>query len=260
MPRNDLALLIEAARRAGEIAAPMQSGGDLGVSYKQEDGSPVTRADLAVNDMLEHELRSARPDYGWLSEESTANPSRLSAARSFVIDPIDGTRTYIEGGKSWSHALAVVEGSEVIAAVVYLPKMACLYSASAGGGALLNGQRITVGARTAPEGADALATKPSMEPRFWPGGVPGLRPHHRPSLAYRLCLVAQGRFDAMITFRPSWEWDIAAGALIASEAGARVTDTSGASLRFNQPHPQSDGVLSANPALHDALLQRMTLT
>ena len=78
--------------------------------------------------------------------------------------------------------------------------------------------------------------------------------HHRPSLAYRLSLVAEGRFDAMFTFRPSWEWDIAAGALILSEAGARVTDRRGAALKFNNKIPQTDGVLGANPVLHAAFL------
>ena len=84
-----------------------------------------------------------------------------------------------------------------------------------------------------------------------------LKRHHRPSLAYRLCLVAEGRFDAMLTLRPAWEWDIAAGALILSEAGACVTDRRGGPLRFNNTHPQTDGVLAANPALHAALLDRL---
>jgi myo-inositol-1(or 4)-monophosphatase len=81
--------------------------------------------------------------------------------------------------------------------------------------------------------------------------------HHRPSLAYRLSLVAEGRFDAMLTLRPSWEWDIAAGALILQEAGARTTDRSGAPLRFNNPHPQVNGVLAARDRLHSALIERL---
>ncbi len=84
--------------------------------------------------------------------------------------------------------------------------------------------------------------------------MPPVERHFRPSLAYRMCLVAQGRFDAMLSFRPTWEWDIAAGTLIAAEAGARVTDRHGRPVRFNSPGAQIDGVVAAGAALHAALL------
>ena len=88
----------------------------------------------------------------------------------------------------------------------------------------------------------------------WPGGVPDLKRSFRPSLAYRLCLVAQGRFDAMLAFRPTWEWDIAAGALIAARAGAVATDGAGAALLFNAADPRTNGVLVAGPGLHAELM------
>lgn len=255
MPGTDLNLLIDAAQAAGQTARKYV-GGDLGTRYKDHDNSPVTEADLAVNAVLARILREARPDYGWLSEESTDTEARLDAHRTFIIDPIDGTRSFIEGSKAWAHALAVVEGDRVTAAVVFMPMMDKLYAASSGGGARLNGKPIRVAQHAAARDAEVLAVKHSLNARFWPGGVPQVRPNHRPSLAYRLSLVAEGRFDAMFTFRPSWEWDIAAGSLILSEAGARVTDGRGGRLRFNQPHPQTDGVLAANPSLHADLLDR----
>lgn len=256
MQGSDLTLLIDAARRAGDIAKGYV-GGELGVSLKEADNSPVTHADLAVNDMLSDYLRTQRPDYGWLSEESADDPERGNAERVFIIDPIDGTRSFIEGARAWAHALAVVENGHVTAAVVYLPMMDKLYSARSGGGARLNGKPIRVGTRQDAQDAEILATKPSLDPKFWPGGLPQFRRSYRPSLAYRLSLVADGRFDAMFTFRPSWEWDIAAGSLILSEAGATVTDRRGARMRFNNPVPQNDGVLAANPALHSAILDRL---
>jgi myo-inositol-1(or 4)-monophosphatase len=76
-------------------------------------------------------------------------------------------------------------------------------------------------------------------------------------LAYRLSLVAEGRFDAMMTLRPSWEWDIAAGAVILQQAGAAITDRNGQALRFNNPHPQVNGVVAANPALHANLMGQL---
>lgn len=256
MPANDLALLIQAAQQAGDIARSFV-GGDLGVEYKTHDDSPVTKADYAVNAALEDHLRSARPDYGWLSEESADSQDRLDCEHVFIVDPIDGTRSFIAGEKTWAHSLAVARNGEITAAVVFLPMLDRLYTASLGGGARVNGTPLRVGTRQELSGAQVLATRPSMEDQHWPNGTPDIERHHRPSLAYRLSLVAQGRFDAMFTFRPSWEWDIAAGALILLEAGATTTDKTGAPLRFNNAHPQTNGVLTANAVLHAALLTRL---
>lgn len=256
MPESDLDLLIEAARRAGETARACLSE-PLDIRYKDHDAGPVTRADLAVNTLLHRVLGNARPDYGWLSEESPDSAARLEAKRVFIVDPIDGTRSFIDGEKTWAHSLAIAEHGRVRAAVVYLPLLDRLYAAAEGTGARLNGAPIAVGARDRAEGGTILAKKPALEPQHWPGGAPGMTRAHRPSLAYRLSLVAEGRFDAMLTLRPTWEWDIAAGALILSEAGARVTDRRGAPLRFNNAHPQTDGVLAANAALHGDLLDRL---
>ncbi len=256
MPASDLTLLTETAREAGELAQSFV-GGELDIQHKEDNAGPVTDADLAVNRLLEDRLRNARPDYGWLSEESPDDSARQAKKRVIIVDPIDGTRSFIEGGRTWSHSLAIVEDGIPVAAVVYLPMLERLYSASLGQGARLNSTPIGVSQTQAPDGSNVLATKPSLEARFWPNGIPDLTRHHRPSLAYRLSLVAEGRFDAMFTFRPSWEWDIAAGALIMSEAGARVTDRRGAALKFNNPVPQTDGVLGANPTLHAAFLDRL---
>ncbi|MGR3581232.1 MAG: inositol monophosphatase family protein [Sagittula sp.] len=253
----DLRLLTDAARRAGEIATGF-IGQDLDIRYKDDDAGPVTRADLAVDTALKEILRPARPDYGWLSEETPDGDTRLGKQRVFIVDPIDGTRSYIEGSRAWAHVLAVVEDGIVQAAVVFLPMLDALYSARLGGGARLNGDTIAVSPRGALADAEVLATRPNLDPHHWLGGVPQVKRHHRPSLAYRQALVAEGRYDAMFTFRPSWEWDIAAGALILSEAGATVTDRRGLPLRFNGPHPQVDGLVAANPGLHGALMARLS--
>jgi myo-inositol-1(or 4)-monophosphatase len=214
----------------------------------------VTAADLAVNAMLLEQLRGARPGYGWLSEETEDTAARLGAERVFIVDPIDGTRSFIEGSDSWAHSLAVAEGGVVIAAVVYLPMRDKLYAAAAGQGATLNGASIRATGRADLEGASILAAKPNYAPENWQGGrVPEVARAFRPSLAYRLSLVAEGRFDAMMTLRPSWEWDIAAGDLILREAGAMTSDRRAGPLRFNNAVPMVDGVLAANPVLHGAL-------
>ncbi|WP_137701155.1 3'(2'),5'-bisphosphate nucleotidase CysQ [Marimonas lutisalis] len=253
MPDPDLEILIGAAQEAGRIAT-----GFFGTRFASEDkpggAGPVTEADLAVNVMLEQTLRAERPGYGFLSEESEDSDARLSRERVFILDPLDGTRSFINGEKTWAHALAVVENGRPVVGVVYLPLLDLLYAATAGGGATLNGAPIRASGRKDVQGCTVLAARPALEPRRWKGGaVPDVKRVYRPSLAYRLALVAEGRYDAMITLRDSWEWDIAAGALIMEEAGAVVTDRHGAPLLFNNPHPQVAGVVAGSPGVQAGL-------
>jgi myo-inositol-1(or 4)-monophosphatase len=253
----DLALLTEAARAAGVVALRYWKRNPE-VWDKDDGAGPVTEADLAVNRLLEDRLRGARPDYGWLSEESPDGEARQATRRQFIVDPIDGTRAFIAGEEAFAHSLAVVEGGRVLAGVVYLPAMDRLYAATAAGAALCNGQPIRASQHPGIEGANVLTTRPTLLPEHWPGGVPDLKRSFRTSLAYRLCLVAEGRFDGMITLRDAWEWDIAAGGLIAAQAGAVVTDRAGAALVFNRPEARSPGVIAAGAGLHGAVLARLT--
>lgn len=254
----DLALLEDAARAAGEIALRHFRAGPTAVE-KPGGLGPVTEADLEIDRMLRAELLAARPDYGWLSEESVDGPGRLAAGRVFIVDPIDGTRAFASGQRAWSHSLAVAERGRVVAGVVHLPLLGRTYAAGAGGGARSNGAAIVASARTDLDDARVLASAAQLEPRHWRGGAaPRLERHMRPSLAYRLCLAAEGRFDAMLTFRDCWEWDVAAGDLIAREAGAIVTTRAGAPAFYNNPTPLVPGIVVAGPAIHAALLARLT--
>ncbi|MCV2892666.1 3'(2'),5'-bisphosphate nucleotidase CysQ [Lentibacter sp. XHP0401] len=256
MQDPDLDLLIKAAQTSGEIATGFAMD-RLKKWDKDDNAGPVTEADLAVNAYLEDTLQIARPDYGWLSEESEDTGQRLGKHRAFVIDPIDGTRSFIEGSTTWAHSFAIVEEGVPVAAVVYLPLRQKLYAAARGQGATLNGVPLRMSSNADYDTLEVLATKPVFEAKHWKDGAPTLKRAHRPSLAYRLALVAEGRFDAMITLRRSWEWDIAAGALLLSEAGARITDRHGAPLIFNKPDPASQGVLTANPEMHGRLLDAL---
>lgn len=259
MPEHDLNaeldLLVDAARAAGAIALRYFKR-DVRTWDKGDGAGPVTEADLAVNTMLADRLRRARPAYGWLSEESPDGTDRLAAQRVFIIDPIDGTRAFIDGQDSFAHSLAIAENGVVIAAAVFLPAKNRMFCAHAASEAHLNGKAIRASTQETVAGATVLTSKPNMLPQQWPGGVPDMPRHFRPSLAYRLCLVAQGRFDAMLAFRPTWEWDIAAGALIAARAGAVASDGTGAALRFNAPDPRTAGIIVAGAALHGALIAR----
>ncbi len=255
MPEADLPLIVAAAEEAGQVA--LRYWRKSPKSWEKPGLGPVTEADLAVNDRLRGALRGARPDYGWLSEEDPDGPERLAAARVFMLDPIDGTRAFMAGEESFAVSLAVVEGGVPVAGVVHLPALRLTYAATAGGAATRNGQPIRASGQAGIAGANVLTTAGNLAPEFWPGGVPDLKRSFRASLAYRLCLVAEGRFDGMLTLRPAWEWDIAAGSLIAERAGAVASDRRGARLTFNAAHPQADGIVAAAPGLHGALLARL---
>lgn len=255
MPEHDLALLTDAARAAGDIA--LRYFRNAPKVWEKHGEGPVTEADIAVNDMLLERLRAARPAYGWLSEESPDTEERLDCEHLFLIDPIDGTSAFIAGDSSFSHSFAVAQNGVVTAAVVYLPAKDRLYAASLGGKVTCNGAPILCSRRTQVKGATLLAPKAHLDPDLWLGAPPEVARHFRASVAYRLCLAAEGAFDGMLSLRQAWEWDIAAGALIASMAGATVTNRLGEPLRFNAETPRSNGVLVAAPALHNALLAQL---
>ncbi len=254
---TDLELLIRAAEAAGDIAC--RYNGPKAQRWDKPGGQgPVTEADLAVNALLEDMLPTARPDYGWLSEETEDGTDRLARDTTFIIDPIDGTRAFAEGSRTWAHSLAIATGGQVTAAVIYLPQRGKMYTAAQGRGAALNGAPITISSLTDLAQADVLTARPNLAVEHWRDRqVPVFNRSYRPSLAYRMAKVADGRAGAMLTLRRSWEWDIAAGDLILREAGGRVSDRFGRALRFNNPVPKLDGVVAGPDALHKELLNAL---
>ena len=139
MPATDLPLLIEAAHAAGREASVFV--GPLAVSWeKPENAGPVTEADIAVNELLISKLRAARPDYGWLSEETEDSAERLSKDTIFIVDPIDGTRSFVAGSRTWAISIAIAQQGRITAAVVFLPLRNKMYAAGLGIGTTLNGK------------------------------------------------------------------------------------------------------------------------
>ena len=255
MPGTDLELLGTVAREAGDIACRYWRE-DPQVWDKGGD-DPVSEADLAVNTHLKERLLSARPDYGWVSEETEDDLSRLDCENVLLVDPIDGTRAFVAGERTWAHSIAVAKAGEVVAACVYLPVHERMYLAKAGAGATLNGKAIRATSSDLSPDTTLLTPKATLQTQFWQGKPPRFSRHFRPSLAYRLALVAQGRFDGMLTLRPTWEWDIAAGSLLVKEAGAEITDRHGEPLAFNSVSRQSAGVVAAGKKTHASLIEHL---
>ena len=255
MPGSDLALLIDVAEAAGRLARRFWRR--MPDTWEKPDAAgPVTEADLAIDRLMRARLMAARPDYAWLSEESDAAPG---LGRGFIVDPIDGTRAFIAGDRAFAHAMAVVEDGRTVAGVVFLPLLGKLYAAERGAGATLNRQPIRVRRRRNLDGSEALATRSVLAPGNWQGPAPRLSRHVRAALSYRLCLVAEGRFDLVLSLRETWHWDSAAGGLILEAAGGRLTDAAGRPIDFAAGPPISAGLIGAGAALHARVLSRLSL-
>lgn len=251
---DDRALLITAVREAGAIAR--EGYARVSKSWEKSKGNPVTETDLAVDRFLNLRLRAARPDYGWLSEETADTPERLGARRIFIVDPIDGTLAFIKQKAEFTVCASVVEDGTPLAAVIYNPITDELFSAARGEGASLNDAPIAVSARDELEGCRMLVARDVITHPAWPRPWPEMEIGKRASIAYRMALVANSAYDAMMAFSSKYEWDTAAGTLIVSEAGGRVTSHAGAALAYNQPTPTHRSVICAGPKLHMAILER----
>lgn len=254
-PADDLALLLDAAREAGALAERLRSAG-LTIDYKPGN-SPVTNADLAADALLTARLRGARPDYGWLSEETADDPARLQKRRLFVVDPIDGTRAFLNGRPWWSVSLAVVEGDRPVAGVVYAPQLDQAFTAAAGGGARLNGAPIRPSDTCLVEGCGMVGDAQMFASPRWPIPWPQMRVEQRSSTAYRMCLVADGEFDAAVAPVAKHDWDLAAADLIATEAGCFVGDHLGQPFRYNGERPIQPSLVCATPLLAPLILERV---
>jgi myo-inositol-1(or 4)-monophosphatase len=240
-PADDLQLLRSAAVTAGIIATGYFRR-EL-KTWTKEFGSPVSEADIVLDKFLFSALTTARPDYGWLSEESADNPERLSRRRVFIVDPIDGTRGFIKGEDSWTVSLAVVEDGVPIAGVVYAPARDQMFEAATGEGATLNGAPLE--RRVHQPGRKPLIPAPgAVHHELQAAGLDYTRGPAYPSLAYRLVQVATGRLDAAVARRGAQDWDLAGAAVILSESGIAFTDACMGALRFNRAETRH-GALAA---------------
>ena len=248
---EDLALVVEAVRGAGAVAQAHFDAADAKV-WEKSKNNPVTDADIAVNDHLERVLKTARPDYGWLSEETQDDASRHSCPRTFVVDPIDGTRAFIDRRPGFAVCVAVIEGGRAVAGAVYNVLKDEMYAAAEGLGATLNGESIRVSDRAEVEGCRMVGYPRKFRRQGWPD----MEIRISNSMAYRMVMVAADTVDATVSFTPKSDWDVAAADIIAREAGAVVTNLDGVPFRYDAESVREFGVVCANPALHRLLLER----
>jgi myo-inositol-1(or 4)-monophosphatase len=239
-----------AVREAGALALKTFRG-EL-KSWIKGKSSPVSEADLAVDALLRQRLTAIR-DAGWLSEETEDDPARLEKTDVWVVDPIDGTRAYLEGLADWSVSVALVRAGRPLIAALYAPVTEELFLAVAGSGATLNGEPIGA------SGGDALAGAKFSGPQRRLERLAAVAPEiammpRIPSLALRLARVATGALDGSFAGPNSHDWDLAAADLLVHEAGGMVTTLTGQSLIYNRPDPVHGVLVAAGRARHAALL------
>lgn len=257
---KDLKLMRDVALEAGALAMEYQAKGEAR-HWSKVGGSPVTEADMAVNALCSDRLRSSRPDYGWLSEETADDPSMRQRECCWVVDPIDGTRAYMRDDPYWCIALAVVEGGNPIAGVIFASELDHLYEASKGGGAFLNGDRISA---TDPKSEQNCRLITSLDPRstkYWSKEIEGVTfadPKPNATLL-RLAFVASGAWDATLVLGHKADWDLAAGAILISEAGGLATTHLSESFNFNQHVPVQRSIVAAGKTLHPLLVRRSNI-
>jgi len=237
------------AADAGRLAL-----GRFGSDYRRWEkapGNPVCEVDLEIDALLREKLGYLLPDAGWLSEETVDDRTRLEARRIWVVDPIDGTRDFLRERSGWAISVALVEDGRPVIGVLDAPARHEHWRAEAGRGAWRNGERLHVAARDQLAGARVPADSLQKIDRDL---VMVAKPN---SIALRMALVAAGEADLVATLRWGHEWDIAAAALIAEEAGARVTDALGQPLAFNTPSAEAFGVLATVPGIHAQAVERL---
>lgn len=245
----DLPLIREAAEEAGRIA--MRFFMRNPEVWMKSGQSPVSEADYAVDTYLRQTLLAARPDYGWLSEETVDSPARLGSRRTFVVDPIDGTRAFLDGRSTWCVSIAVVENGVSLSGVLECPVKNETFWAETGKGAFKNGTAIHVN----PPGDGLTIAGPkhliAATPEDWRSRFRTVS--YIPSLAYRVAMVANGELDGSFVKPNSHDWDLAAADLMLREAGGLLLDRHGKTLHYAGPNPRH-GVLAAGSG---ALLQAM---
>lgn len=247
---NDLELLESVAIEAGKIALKyFKSENEV---WMKPGDSPVSRADLEVNAYLEKTLKAARPDYGWISEESEDTDARHKSDRVFIIDPIDGTRGFIDGVDDWCISIAIVEASRPVVGLLECPALKETYCATAQGSSTLNGKEIStpqpsqVSSATGSKKINGIITE-----MF--GATLKVTPFI-PSLAYRLAKVATGDIDVAFTRPGAHEWDVAAADLILTNAGGALIDGDGNKLCYNREKLSYDSILACPNSLKETAI------
>jgi myo-inositol-1(or 4)-monophosphatase len=237
----------EAALAGGEVIARHASA-ERRSSWEKSDDNPVTAADLEANSAIAAVIRTAFPDDAWLSEETADGEARLGAERVWIVDPLDGTKEFVEGVPEFAVSIALVYRGRPVAACIYQPVSGECFTARAGGGTFLGDVRVSVSDAVRLSESVMLSSRTEMKR----GQVEAFRPlvgRIEPvgSVALKLALVAAGRADVWVSAAPKSEWDVCAGDLLVREAGGTFVSLAYGERSYNQADVLLQPLLAAGP-------------
>ena len=227
--------------------------------WKKEDGSLVSKADIEINDLLNKLLKNKNPEFGWLSEENEDDKSRLNKKITFVVDPLDGTKAFLEGKKEFSISVAIVKNGLPISGIVFSPSTGEMFEAEKNKGSWKNNKKVIISNYNRLEKCKMIAFKPMFSHPAWKEPWPKMDVENRNSIAYRMALVASGQYDAMMALNSKNDWDIAAGDLLISEAGGIVTLHTNKKIIYNIENTKKPSVIGTNKAIHEKIIKRVKI-
>lgn len=248
----DILKRIEAGIEAARTVFARFTPGAIETEYKIGH-DPVTEADRAIDTVLRQNL--LRDGEGWLSEETVDDLSRLDKSRVWVVDPLDGTREFVQGIPEFCVSIAYVENGRPVAGGICNPATKETIIGAIDCGVLYNGEPAKPSQRTTLKGSLILASRSEVKRGEWQqfqGGEYQIRPMG--SVAYKLGLVSAGLADVTFTLTPKNEWDVAAGAALVASAGGFVSTLENTPLQCNRKNPLLTGLLASGPLLKEELL------
>jgi myo-inositol-1(or 4)-monophosphatase len=250
--QNDIDLIRDVVRAAGQYGLELLKKNVR--NWNKPDGSVVTEADLAINAFLYDRLQKPRPEYGWLSEESPDDVRRLACRRVWVVDPIDGTRSFVKGTDGWCVGVALVEKGRPILSALYRPMVDEFNFAAKGAGAWCNDVAMRPRDGLGLEGAELLGTGRAVKAL---GSEVIGRDVPQIPLLLRLAYVASGRTDIALSIGNKNDWDLATGDLFMQESGATLTTIDGSEMIYNKPDTWQNGMVAAGPLRHQAVMKKL---
>ena len=249
---SDILHRIESALAAARVVFARFTPGAIEIEYKIRH-DPVTEADRAVDFALRQNL--LRDGEGWLSEETADNPSRLDQERVWIVDPLDGTREFVQGLPEFCVSVGYVEGGLPVAGGICNPATNETFLGAIDCGVLYNGQPASVSQRKSLDGALVLASRSEVNRGDWKQFANSpFKIQAMGSVAYKLALVSAGLADVTFTLTPKNEWDVVAGAALVQSAGGFVCTLEKTELKANRRNPLLSGLLASGPLLKDDLL------
>lgn len=256
---KDLSLIEDVAIKAGEIAMKY-FGKDPEVWYKGEARSPVSQADLEIDQFLKSALLEARPGYGWLSEETEDNSERLETETVFVVDPIDGTRAFIRGNNDWCVSIGIVKNGVPVHGVLVAPMSDQIFTASKNTGSFLNKAKLDTQPQALSEPPRVIIPQEVTKSvdKAYKRSVEDIK--GASSLALRIAALAYEPVDGIYIRKNSHDWDLVAADLIIREVGYRLVDDNNNDVVYNKTQSQHGLLFASSPGyimtMKEALINR----